>query len=326
MFVGQQIRKLVVQIDYDDADYRALIRTAMQTHYWELRSEKKTRGSEAFFDQIVTGRVAAKLGDIYYSDGSEYAPDFERIIVDRTKLNDFLRIGASPNRRFQNDFLALVDAYLQIERPGFDIAYRTAERSGEIGKLFGFYLMDESALLNRANQALNVQRILGIYQYDDVDTHLNLTGESRYLALFAGQTNDYIDLLDVPAPLSDTIIHQASKTKLMSGFCIPGQDFSLVVLKSLCFRQRQIGLLYSAGSLINSSGGVLDDLSFETFTTDKMALGGIKTTERYGDPSFIDALSIHYGPKKRRALERITQNDEFERIKLRIDRIRRRML
>ena len=180
-------------------------------------------------------------------------------------------------------------------------------------------------LSSRMNLAINNQRIIGVYKYEDVDTHHNPTDETRYLALLSGINPDYVLLLDAPIDIPLFTRNMSEKLKIASGFCIPGDNFSLVVMRTLCFRRRQLGSLYSAGSLIDDSGGVLDELEYETFTAERDDVGLAQSQEQYGKTDFAKALAIHYGPRKRRALTKLS-GGEKEKITKRFDVLRRNML
>lgn len=319
-------KKIVVQRSYSDPDYRWILRQSVQDHYWSLNSAKKTRSTGDFFGEILSGKVAQNLDRIFWDNGEQFEPDFEETNTDRSRLNDFVRIGKSPNRRFSDGFLALIDAYLQITLPWFDASYRHALRSDEMGMMFGAFLKDESALESRFQLELNKQRVVGVYEYDEADTHLNLTGDTRYLALVAGENPDYINLLDASVDFSPYLKNRAEKLKISSGFCIPGEEFSLVVMKTLCFRRRQIGLLYSVGSLVDKTGGVLDEIEFETFSAENDPVGLAASTERYGSVAFAEALKIHYGTRKRQPLRKLPKGSQREAIIKRFELLKRNML
>ena len=310
---------------YDDPDYRVLLRKKMQQHVAEVL-RKQRKGAERFFWENVVGQVVGALDRTTYDDGAAFEPDFQESFGSRWKLADYLRVGSDITRDFGDDLNAVVDAYLQIVLPGFDAPYKHSARSDETGMMFGAYLRDESALNTRVNLELNKQRIIGVYRYDDVDTHLNLTGETRYLALLTGFNPDYVNLIDAPVDFPAFLKHRSEKLKIASGFCIPGEEFSLVVMKTLCFRRRQLGLLYSAGSLINESGGMLDEVEFETFTAARDDRGLSESTNKYGTAEFAQALAIHYGPKRRRALTKLSNGPERNKIITRFDMLRRSML
>lgn len=320
----QRETKIIVQYEYDDPDYRILLRREMQQHVIE-QNKKQKKSAERFFWENVVSKIVGVLDNISRIDGAPFEPDFDVDLGSRWKLADYLRVDAASSREFKDGLIAIVDAYLQIVMPGFDAPFKLAARTDETGMMFGAYLRDESALSSRMNLALNKQRIIGIYKYDDVDTHLNLIGETRYLALLSGNNPDYVHLIDAPVDMPVFARNMSEKLKIASGFCIPGDNFSLVVMRTLCFRRRQLGLLYAAGSLIDQSGGVLDELEYETFTAERDDVGLAESQNRYGKSDFAQALAIHYGPRKRRALTKLDRGLQDE-ITKRFDILRRNML
>ncbi len=74
-------------------------------------------------------------------------------------------------------------------------------------------------------------------------------------------------------------------------------------MRTLCFRRRQLGLLYSVGALIDKSGGALDDLEFETFSAERDVAGIASSAKKYGTADFANALAIHYGTRRRQPLK-----------------------
>ena len=86
-----------------------------------------------------------------------------------------------------------------------------------------------------------------------------------------------------------------------------------------------MGLLYAAGSLIDQSGGVLEELEYETFTAERDDVGLAESQNHYGKSDFAQALAIHYGPRKRRALTKLDRGMQ-DKITKRFVILRRNML
>lgn len=268
---------------------------------------KKTLGAAKFFAEIVMPVVERSSSKFVFEDGELYAPNLALIEGDDTKLKDFLRAGKFEDRVFSDELYRVAEAWLHLEAPGFDLGFDTRRRMEEAGILLGAFLRDEHAAYDRYDLALSKQRLLGVYRYNSLDTHYAATGEMRLFALLSSGHSDYLQLLDAP---ETSLYHEDEKyneaSEVYFGFCVPGREFSPVLMKSHTDGFRQIGILYTPGQLVDMSGGVLDAMQYEIFTTQKRHLGSHSARgTSAGDRLFKKALDLHYGPKKRLQLDRL---------------------
>ena len=196
---------------------------------------------------------------MWFEDGKPFAPSYDQLESDLRQITDF--VGKSYSERKGYTFLLpILDAFMQIQIPGFDAAFKNQSNSDAVGLAFGEFLRDEISHKNRGQLAVSHQKILGIYTYDEVDTYQATIDQKRVLALISGKNIDYLLVVDAPmASLTGSKFGRHDRSLgLLTGFCIPGEAFSPVLLRTPTFRVRQIGLLYAPGHLIETYGGALD--------------------------------------------------------------------
>ena len=317
-------KEITVRQKYLDEDYRDLLRTMAKFEYSTVKSRTGI-STQKYAENVVIHTIEQSFELIKVEGRDTFEPDYDQIYSNRKLFSDFLG-DRYPRRRFNDNLLQIVDAFLQIAVPRFQLIISEREVTDRVGNLLGAFLRDASSVSDRYQAALIQQKLLGIYKYQEVDSHQYRIGEDRFLAMFAGKNPDYIDLLDINAKIKARDSLQRERLKTYTGFCIPGIKFSPVLMRTTCFRRRQLGLLYTPGSLIDAVGGALDEITYEVFTTDGSAFGSKFTAEKYGDSSFAKALDIHYGPKKRRQLKKLIAKTELQDAAERIEFIRRNML
>lgn len=316
-----QNRVIDIKSRYLEDDYRDLVRTTMKFEF-----DRQEAGTRKFLKEKVFPTIQNNLNRIRVDGKEEFRPHFNPLFDDHKVFNHFTS-AKYQKRRFNDNLLRIADAFLQITVPYFNKLRLDRELADSAGMTLGAFLRDEALLKDRYQLSLSQRALIGIYQYQEVDSHQYRIGEDRFLAMFAGKHPDYISLVDVClAAKKEKNKTSDEALKAYIGFCIPGVKFSPVIMRTACFRRRQFGLLYTPGSLIDAVGGALDEITYEVFTTDASTLGSKYTKEKYGDSSFTKALDIHYGPKKRRKIEKLPQGQKLDEVSKRIEFIRRNVL
>ena len=187
----------------------------------------------------------------------------------------------------------------------------------------GAFLKDDSALDDRHQQSVNAQSIRGIFEYDGVDTHHEEIGEKRIVAFLSGESIDYLKLVDFKFDrASETFLPKDVDCEPLFGICIPGEEFSPVILRSDSYRTRQLGLLYTPENLVEINGEMPDELVYEVFTTNKDQLGSNSNADDIStDGLFLQALNLHFGPRLKRDLEPLSNPQEIAKVADIIDQI-----
>ena len=310
---------ITVRRKYNDQRYRDYLRRAFKLEYSGDR-----RGRSPYYFQVIKPLLSGASGDMHYEDGTAFEPSFEQLEGDLKQLTDFIGKAYS-ERKGYSFLLPIVDAFMQLQIPGFDSAFKNQSNSDAVGLVFGEFLRDETSHMDRGQLAINHQEILGIYIYEEVDTYQATVDQKRVLALLSGKNIDYLLVVDSPLSLltNNTFGRHDRSLDLLTGFCIPGEAFSPVLLRTPMFRMRQMGLLYAPGHLIETFGEALDDLSYEVFSTDASVRGSVQADGKYGKDSLIaDALDIYFGPKLRRKLEKVPEGALKSKISKKIERLR----
>lgn len=314
-------KKIVVQNHYSNDDYKFMLRTTMRSVFAE---QKAPVGIRKYLEEVIEPVIVIHSERIVLENGIPVFPNVPPLIENHKTFWYYL--SDDPlyrDRKFNENLYRVVDAFLQLSAPLFNAMIAARNNSDAVGHIFGEFLRDETAHYDRARLALSQQSILGIYRYEEVDTHQVSVEQDRYLCLLAGKNPDYVTLIDAPFDFEHFgVLNRSEKLKILSGFCIPGETFSPVIMRTLCFRLRQIGLLYTPGNLIDAHGGALDELTYEVFTTDKASMESLASKKKYGDPLFASVLNIHYGPKKRQTLTKLPDGDEKSKIINRIEKLR----
>ena len=316
---------IVLPSSYESAEHREFIRDAFR-----VECRRHGGSNSSYFWRVVVPILTENKARFRMPGVAHVEFNFDQFENNRKLLSHFLGIADKEKRprRFGDGIVRVFDAFLQLKSPGFDAAFRNLGVADKVGEQLGFFLRDPSALKDRARQALNVQSVVGLYEYDEVDTHLRHSGFTRVVAFLSGASIDYLKVVDFLFNLErDTASDQRERLNLVSGFCIPGRGFSPVIMRSETYQTRHLGLLYTPGSLVEMNGGVLDELTYEVFTTDKNDKGRvIDIGNEAGTMLLNKALDVHYGPRLRRHLRAITNSKDISRVSYKLDKILVRML
>lgn len=316
MAKSMKAETITVQFRYHDLAHQAFLRNALQVE----RAVNYGKGMESYFRDVMRPLVEANEHRILLdTDGSRPDFDYEQLANNRKMLTDFVGDrdkSKSGQRDFNVSFLRLVDAFLQLTRPGINSAFKKTISVDDLGQSLGAFLRDQKSMRNPGQQALNVQKalnvknVIGMYEYDEVDTHLEETGVQRVLVFLRGKSIDYLRVVDfIFDTSSDSTFRDHSNLNSVTGFCVPGKEFSPVLMRSTTYGTRHLGMLYTRGDLVEMSGGSLDDLTFELFTTNTSQLGSAnKSGASEQTLLFAQALDIHYGPRLRQDLVPVTNS------------------
>lgn len=320
--MNERHNKIIVHRRYEGKlrDYREEIRLFFQQVY------AAGPGRGPFFQQEIRPALESHAKKLFYDDGTHFVPQLDSLESDVKQITNFVGKNYSSKKEFVF-LLPILDAFLQIRYPGFGKTFKTQNTADEVGMVLAEYLRDSEFQNNRYELAKAKQRIMGIYTYSEMDTYSATTGQERFFALLSVDASDYV--LAVDGPLS----HQPNKTTplsekadILTGFCVPGDEFSVIVLRTACLHYRQLGLLYTSGNLIDQTGSFLNDITYEIFTTDKSAIGSNNSGAGYGSKNIDRALDIYFGPKIRRELSLTRNHREKASISKKIANIRFNML
>ncbi len=317
MIDSQQL--IILPMTYD-SERREFIRDAFRI---EFNSQSDTQ--QRYFKTTIVPLLNQNAHRFSIPGATKVEFEIDAFVNDKNLMRDFLKQkdkGKKP-RRFGDRLVKVFDAFLQLRIPGYDSAFEKQGAADGVGQILGTYLRDQSALKDRYQQALNVESIFGLYEYDEVDTHHKYSGSTRVLAFLSGKSIDYLKVIDF---FMNQNKHegtgQRERLNIISGFCIPGRSFSPVIMRSETYKTRHLGLLYTPGNLIDMVGGVLDDLTYEVFTTEEnKEKVTLPTKSTAHDELFKKALNIHYGPKLRRNLRVIKEKSYKIDIERKIDLI-----
>lgn len=319
MAIGK--RPVIVREKYTDRTYCIFLHGAFKVEY-----ERDPRGRSKYCIQVMEDLIVKNLSKIQHETESNFtlaAPNFYDGFRD---ISTYLKTGKPPSA--DTIFLRYIDAFMQLKVPNFNAAFDEHEAIEATGMMMGEFLRDPSAAKNREQLALNVQSVLGVFKYDEVDTLRQHHGQTRIVAFIAGNNIDYILMLDFYINLVEKREPEGDEyLNLKYGFCIAGDEFSPVILRSFKEHKRHIGLLYTAGNLIDMSGGVFDEITYEVFTTDKSDQARNSPKSKYsGDPKMAKAFEIHYGPNLKRYLKKVSDINELAVVQKKIDILRMGLL
>lgn len=301
-------RVITVRTSYiEDARYREKLRRQFRQKYLEVEG-----GRSPFFNTVMRRAFDRFSGEMRRDDGEKFTPNLDSLEDNLKRITDYVSLSAKhKTRRFDVGFLRIIDAFMQIKDAGFDRPFQDSTTSDSVGEILGGFLKDPSSDLEKRQLGKNANKILGIYEYKEVNTHQKFSGSSRIVAFISRDTIDYLKVIDFM--LRETGNKFEAKIQyrdVVSGFCIPGDEFSPLIMRSLTYQTRHLGLLYTAGNLVDMDGGLLDDLIYEVFTTNQRHKGSAFKSEKYkNDPLIAKALDIHYGPRLRRNLQIVTNID-----------------
>lgn len=316
-------RKIIVRENYNDAKYRDFLWRSFKLEY----EKDKVRGRTRFVEEVIWQTIDKYIDNIQLKSNAEYKFQYFTHYKDYRDITNYLKTGKTPSTKSDTLFLREIDAFMQIKVRKFNSLYIEAESDDEIGILLGAYLRDPILGTDRYRLSATGQTIIGIYKYENVDTHNHNLNEIRMIAFIAGNNIDYLQIIDFAYSPEKLNSEKADyKLDIVQGFCIPGEKVSLVILKTKRFKERQLGLIYSPGNLVDMSGGVLDDLVYEVFTTNMDRQGDRTNEDKYKDNLLIaKALNIHYGPRLRKNLI-IVNNQEKHSVERFISKISLNMI
>jgi len=311
-------RAVIVRKNYDDKSYRSFLHDSFRIEY-----KSDGRGRTPYYLNVIQKILDENISDIRIDTGEPFHyPDLHR---DFRNISEYVRDHSLV--RDPDDFLRMIDAFLQLKVPGFNDAYQKRQDADDTGMAMGAFLRDPTSVKDRYQLARNKQAVVGTFEYQDIDTFQEYRGAKRIVTFLGG--NDRIDYLlmldfDFEAALSKNF-RRNEYLNLVYGFCIPGEEFSPVVMRTLRHHKRHLGLLYAPGNLIDMAGGVFDELTYEIFTTDKGQQGSKIHADDYS-LDFAKALEIHYGPKLRKHLTKVTDKGVLEQLSERISYIEMELL
>lgn len=320
-------RKIIVRRSYQN-DYVQLLRPRVRD-----RRDRLGLSRQKFLYDEVLERLSKLEGDVVFEDGSACTFDDEtgKQIIDWIDIKQVERFetgkSSSNSKTVATHGPALIrafDAYVQATVPKFLEMIMAPDDLSKMGEIVGYFLRDPRAGVFDYIIAQAKQKILHFYQYDNVDSAGQYDGETRYLCLFAGETNDYLFALDFAfagnrfAPLED------ERLRLYYGFCAPGEYYSPIVMRSYCLRERLAGVIYPPSKLVGVASEALEQLRFEVSTTDNefhVKSVGDNDSERGVDEVFLRALKDSKGLRLVRSLRKVEHNSEkYKTVKSRTDR------
>lgn len=323
--------KIILKYEYDN-DYRHLLWKAVRADY-----DRSNYGQKPFFDREMEPRIRARLGDIEIENSDErfQIPD---VYDDRKLIGDYLRNGgidkdetekSSSKKRKPRNFSALVirmfDAYMKIKHPVIATTFAANRDTDATGFVFGEFLTDVEVRRRLYDLEVTRQSLIGIYEYQEETTASVSTGGMRYLAVFYGDTQEYLLVMDFCWSPTEKIIHLVDEhLRLYYGFCIPGRKFSPVILRSLDQRERQVGMMYGKDALVDFSAPTLEQIYFQTYTTDSDHFPHEPALDETEDNKlFQEVLRLKEGPVFNRTMYKIKDDSKYNAIAKRIERIKR---
>lgn len=295
-----------------DARFKAAIFRAVEdqiSHYDKLS------------DFIATDlRPALKEGIGHFYDENDRLLDHAIALRDNPAERKALERYLEAKGQVSNELLVQrFHAFLHERRPDRAANLDPNRATDTIGKIFGIFLRDPTLHQAPYELAVEGQRILGLYQYDAKDIGGQAIGDTRYLAFLAGATPDYLFCADFYFR-QHQIVQGDEHLRLQYGFCVPGNEFSPLILRTHKHRERVAGLLYTPNALSDFKSDVLKDLRMDVFTTDKSQFGA-----SYGD--HLDAaIRVWNGPRIQVVLKRVENARNIRMLNERIAQLRREYL
>lgn len=267
---------------------------------------------------------------------SEIEKNLYRIELENDPDYEFEWPAADESRRFITEFVnkgdkrvinittfRYFDAFVQITFPKFRSALKGKDDLDSMGEIVGHFLRDPNVGEVKYLQEQAKQNILHFFEYDNVDTIGTHDETVRYLCLFVGRTPDYLFALDFAFRTDNVVfLGDDEKLRLFYGFCAPGENFSPLVMRSYCLRERLAGILYNKSTLVDLDGEKLRQLQFDVFTTDRAFHG--QPTAQYDQHDVVRrALIAQKGAKLGRPLNRVPKNSaKYALLKDRVDRFK----
>lgn len=308
---GGRLNPVVVRETYDDEFYREFLWNAFTVEY---RKGSVRRRRSPFVEKEFWPLLEEHAGRIHIDNGEKYEFDVSVLYADYKRITQY--VNNPPQRIKAPEFLRCIDAFLQLRIPGFNSDFMPYRNTDAVGLALGEFLRDPRLAKMRSSLDERAKSLLGIYKYREVDTLQRHHGVERCVAFVAGKNADYVLMLDFlcdAAKAKNVILHGRHPEKavdLFQGFCIPGQDFSPVFMRSAYDRERLSGLLYAPRALVDLSDPAFNELTLEVFTTRKEHQGS--RHDKTSDPALAKALEIYHGPRLRRFLKRVDGKREVK--------------
>ena len=319
-------KDIVVQRRYLDQALLTQMRLTFKIAFDRFRqSSKKGRGRRPFFSNEISPAILDHLDRIKYSDGAsaELHDKLDAVFRNDKLITDFIGKNYTDRVVF-TPLYPVVDAYLQIKSPGFGTIFRSKFSTHNAGTVMSGFLGEREYQINPYSRALKEKDLVGIYEYEDVDTHEASDGSKRILALIASAGQDFLSAVDIPVRATiGPLDRRNTSSDLLAGFCIPGNEFSPILMRTACFRFSNVGFLYTAGDLIDRKGQFLHSLTYEVLTNNRDDFG---ISYREKDDLVSQAIGIYFGPKVRRHLSSVTDAERYRKIREKIDKIQMDML
>lgn len=300
---------IYVRDHYED-DYNLFIWEFVVALHKRAESAGKKLGTQRFYKEHLRPTIERHIKRIRISNKPGYKFNFpSEDDIDFKYIQRYLT--APPTIRPDGEGirkLQMFDAYVQLSDPLAITFYESRQSTHAIGDVIGSFLRDQVFENIDYNLELAKQRIMHFYEYDNIDTLGSRDNTKRYLCLIRGERPSYLLSLDFAFEGEIKVRRTTSKRmRLYYGFCIPGEDFSPLVMKSFGWGERLTGVLYAPASLINLSSPALNQLTFDVFTTDKSFFGDAKSLAN-GSDALAKALSVHKGLRLQRRLWRISDD------------------
>lgn len=337
-----QSKRKIVLLNHYDLDYRQLLWEAVKDDY-----DRSGYGRQPYFDREIEPLIKSNVHILYNEDGSEHTFLWPELDEGYRRISEYLRRGGFEEefstgdegeikdkkkkhkpRKFGDQLIRMFDAYMKIKHPVIASTFSPHRDTDATGFVFGEFLSDASISQQLYEMEVTVQNLIGIYQYQEETTASVRTGNNRYLALFKGDTKGYLLVMDFRWLATDKIVPLNDEhLMLYYGFCIPGRRFSPVIMRSLNQRERQAGMMYGKEALIDFSAPTLDQIYLQTYTTDvdhfpdKPEGDNSKETQL-----FQEVLRLKEGPVLNRTMFRVNNDNEYNNIAKRIEKIKRNWL
>lgn len=324
-------RKIAVQYEYD-ADYRHLLWKAFKEDY--VGSDC---GQKPFYYREMRPRIDPMIKNIEMENAPDdkYEFRYPDLYAGYKLISDYVREGGIEEdvnqttnkkpRNFSAEKIRLFDAYMKIKHPVIATTFSPSRDTDATGFVFGEFLTDVAVRKRLYEMEVTLQSLIGIYEYQEETTGAARTGINRYLALFRGDTEGYLLVMDFSWSLSDKVVHLVDEhLRLYYGFCIPGRNFSPIILRSLDQRERQVGMMYGKDALVDFSAPTLEQVFLQTYTTDIDHF-----PDKPGDDQssktklFQEVLRLKEGPVLNRTMFRVKNSNEYNAIAKRIRKIKR---
>jgi len=279
-----------------------LVEQAGATFVREVLAPTLNHNLERFFDEFGHKQNGAVAVDVGKDD------------------KHILRYIAAEGQYSHLPTIQKLHAYLLIKHCRKAARLDPERATDAIGEVFGVFLRDPRLYQARYELALDAQRILGLYSY-----HLNGSvgagsSEQRFLAFLSGATPDYIFCLDFYLRESE-LAQEDEYLRLQYGFCVPGREFSPLILKTHKHHERLAGLVYSPNALLDFESDLLRALTMDVFTTDRSQF-----KEEASDKYLDAARRIVDGPRIQVTLEKCKNASLIRRLEDKIARFRREYL